>query len=130
MWPDVPQGIKTVHLHAPHLDILHPLRKTELHTASADPPLESSADSLLESLGLETGPCLLGLLQGQTWVASWQVYPLFAFCFSVPGLNIPSWNIKLLPSEPRHLHALTSSSPETTRFPARIRGPLEVHLRE
>lgn len=72
MWPDVPQGIKTVHLHAPHLDILHPLREREPHTGSAD--------SLLESLDLETGPRLLGLLQGQTYAAGWQVYLLFAFC--------------------------------------------------
>lgn len=128
MWPDVSRGRKTVHLMPPPpaLDILHPLRKKELHTGSADPLHESSAYSPLVFLSLETSPHLLCLVQGQTWVADWQIYLLFAFCFSVPTLSTHSWNTEFLPSGLRHLHALTPSSPATARFPARIRGQLEV----
>lgn len=110
MWPNVPWEIKTVTFMPPTWTFSPPLRMREPHTGSAD--------SLLESLGLETGPHSLGLLQGQTWAASWQVYLLFAFCFSVLALGAPSWNTKLLPSEPRHLRALTSSSSGIPRFPA------------
>lgn len=110
----------------PALDILRPLRKKELHTGSADPLRQSSAYSPLVFLSLETGPHLPGLMQGQTWVANWQIYLLFAFCFSVPTLSTHSWNTGFLSSGLRHLHALTPSSPETARFPARIRGQLEV----